>query len=306
MSSAAPSHRRQLVVLLLATLLPACSIKKLAVNSLGNALASGTSSYATDDDPELVAAAIPFGLKTIESLLDEAPKHRGLLFAAASGFTQYSYGFVQQEADFVEARDLQRATELRERARKLYLRALRYGLRGLEVDFPGFKERLQQDRLAALRPLRKKHVPLLFWSGLSWFAAISINKSDSELSADQSLAEALLHRAQELDPDYELGSIHEFYIAWEGRGEAVGGSFARARESFERALRVSRDERAAPYVSLAESVSVATQDRKEFEGLLQKALAVDPGKRAEQRLSNLLYQKRARWLLARADELFVE
>lgn len=298
--------RRHTAVLLLAALLPACSIKKLAINSLGNALASGTSSYATDDDPELVGAAIPFGLKTIESLLSEAPKHRGLLFAASSGFTQYSYGFVQQEADFTEARDFQRATELRERARRLYLRALGYGLRGLEADFPGFQARLRQDRAAALRPLQKKQVPLLFWTGLSWFAAISINKTDSELSADQSLAEALLHRAQELDPNYELGSIHEFYIAWEGRGEAVGGSFIRARESFERALRVSHGERAAPYVSLAETVSVATQNRKEFDELLQKALAVDPGKRAEQRLSNLLYQKRARWLQARVDELFVE
>jgi len=292
--------------LLLAALLPACSIKKLAINSLGNALASGSSSYATDEDPELVGAAIPFGLKTVESLLAEAPKHRGLLYAAASGFTQYAYGFVQQEADFIEARDLQRATELRERACKLYQRALRYGLRGLGVDFPGFEQRLRQDRAAALRPMQKKHVPLLFWSGLSWFAAISLDKTDSELSADQSVAEALLQRALELDPDYELGSIHEFYIAWEGRGEAVGGSFARARERFQQALRVSRGERAAPYVSLAESVSVATQNRKEFDDLLQQALAVEPGKRAEQRLSNLLYQKRARWLLARADELFIE
>lgn len=293
-------------LLLLATLLPACSIKKIAVNSLGNALASGTSSYATDEDPELVGAAIPFGLKTIESLLAEAPKHRGLLFAAASGFTQYSYGFVQQEADFTEAKDFQRATELRERARRLYVRALAYGLRGLEVDFPAFKSRLQQDRAAALRPLQKKHVPLLFWTGLSWFAAISLNKTDSELSADQSVAEALIRRAGELDPDYELGSIHEFYIAWEGRGEAVGGSYTRAHERFERALLVSHGERAAPYVSLAESVAVATQNRKEFDELLEKALAVDPGKRADQRLSNILYQKRARWLQARADELFIE
>ena len=31
-----------------------------------------------------------------------------LLFAATSGFTQYAYGFVQQEADFVESNDLER------------------------------------------------------------------------------------------------------------------------------------------------------------------------------------------------------
>ena len=123
-------------VALLALLLPGCSIKKLAVNSLGNALAQGSSTYAEDDDPELVKGAIPFGLKTVESLLAESPRHRGLLYAAASGFTQYAYAFVQQEADLIEERDLARATTLRGRARRLYRRALEYGFRGLEVDFP--------------------------------------------------------------------------------------------------------------------------------------------------------------------------
>src|SRR5450432_4131622 len=91
--------------------LPGCSIKHVAVNALGNALAEGGSGYARDDDPDLVWEAVPFGLKTVESLLDEAPRHKGLLFAAASGFVQYGYGRVQQDADFAEAHDLARATE---------------------------------------------------------------------------------------------------------------------------------------------------------------------------------------------------
>jgi TRAP transporter T-component len=63
-----------------------CSIKRVAINKLGNALASGGSTFTSDDDPELVEAAIPFGLKTYESLLAESPKHAGLLLAAAQGF----------------------------------------------------------------------------------------------------------------------------------------------------------------------------------------------------------------------------
>ena len=93
---------RRTLLALLALALPACSVKSLAVNSLGNALAEGTSTWAKDEDSELVGEAIPFGLKTIESLLEEAPRHRGLLFSAASGFTQYAYGWLAQEADFVE------------------------------------------------------------------------------------------------------------------------------------------------------------------------------------------------------------
>jgi predicted anti-sigma-YlaC factor YlaD len=39
---------------------------------------------------------------------------------------------------------------------------------------------------------------------------------------------------------------------------------------------------------------------------LSKALAIDPDKDPSTRLVNLIMQKRARWLLARADTLFVQ
>src|SRR5436190_8814308 len=76
-----------------------CSIKRMAINKLGDALAGAGTTFASDDDPELVKAAVPFSLKLVESLLAESPRHRGLLLAACSGFTQYSFAFVNEEAD---------------------------------------------------------------------------------------------------------------------------------------------------------------------------------------------------------------
>src|SRR5258707_1358446 len=95
-----------------------CSFKRIAVNKLGNALAGSGTTFASDDDPELVKAAVPFSLKLMESLLAESPNHGGLLLASSSGFTQYAYAFVQQDADELEEKDLAAATEMRERARK--------------------------------------------------------------------------------------------------------------------------------------------------------------------------------------------
>ncbi len=287
--------------------LPACSVRKIAVNYVGNALAAGGDTYASDDDLELVGAAIPFGLKTIESLLAEAPRHPGLLLSAASGFTQYGFAFVQSEADFVEAKDLKRATELRSRARKLYARARGYGLRGLDVAHPGFTERLRADAASALSDATKADVPLLYWTAAAWGAAISISKDDAELTADQGLAEAMVRRALVLDEGFGFGSLHDFLMSLEGgRPPSAGGSVARARQHLARAIELSKGLRAAPYVSFAESVCVQAQDRKEFEELLGKALAVDVEKAPTQRLANVLAQKRARWLLTRLDDLFIE
>src|SRR5580693_1077128 len=132
-----------------------CSIKRLAVNQVGNALAAGGTTFTSDDDPDLVAAAIPFGLKMYESLLAESPKHTGLLLAAASGFTEYAYAFVDLKAEETREESVDRAEALRERARKLYLRANRYGMRGLEAKYPGFGAALDNDAVTALKRVRK-------------------------------------------------------------------------------------------------------------------------------------------------------
>ena len=296
-----------LALLLAAVLLPACSVQKMAADRLGAALASGNSVYATDDDPELVGDALPFALKTIESLLAISPENPDLLLSAASGFTQYSYAYLQSEADYVEGTDLPRATHLRGRATRMYERALGYGQRGLEARHPGFTAELRRDPAAALAKTTVKDVPLLYWTGAAWAAAIASAKDDSELSADLPTVEAIMTRARALDPGYGDGAIWDFFISYDGgRPAAAGGSPARAREAFDKAVAASGGKRAAPYVSYAETVSISTQDRKEFATLLETALAIDPDAAPEQRLANLIAQKRARWLLARQDELFLE
>jgi predicted anti-sigma-YlaC factor YlaD len=296
-----------LAVILIAS--AGCSPRRLAVRAFANALQSGGDVYGSDEDPELVAAALPFGLKTLESLLAADPRNRNLLTAAASGFTQYAYAFVEQEADFVEESDLARATELRARARRLYLRALGYGWRALELDAPGLRQRVQRDPAAAaawLAGLEARDVPLLYWTAGSWAAAISLAKQESELAADLGLVEAMMRRALALDEGYAGGALHEFFVVYEGSRTAVGGSFERARQHFERAQDLASGPRAGLLVSFAETVAVGTQNRAEFEELLQRALAVDVDAAPEVRLANVLAQRRARWLLARGDELFVE
>jgi predicted anti-sigma-YlaC factor YlaD len=285
-----------------------CAVKRIAVNKLGNAIASGGTTYASDDDPELVRSAVPFSLKLMESLLEESPKHRGLLLAACQGFTEYSYAFVQEDADELESTNLAEATRLRARARRLDLRARGYGLRGLEVRHPGFGKALRDNPQAAVRRITSaKEVPLLYWTAASWGEAISLSKDNPDLIADQPVVEALIDRAYKLDPNFEAGAIEGFLITYEpSRQGAKGDPLARSREHFARAVALSHGQLAAPYVSLAETVSVQKQDRAEFQSLLNHALAIDPDARPEWRLANLLMQRRARWLLARTDELFVE
>src|SRR5262249_21684838 len=91
--TSAPWTRRVLLFtgLLAVVFLSGCSVKRLAADVVGEVLTGDSEIFASDDDPDLVLEAIPFGLKTLESLLAISPRHRGMLLSAAKGFTTYAY-----------------------------------------------------------------------------------------------------------------------------------------------------------------------------------------------------------------------
>jgi predicted anti-sigma-YlaC factor YlaD len=306
MSASAIIRPVWLAMLCLALLGAGCSAKRFAVNKVGDALAGSGSTFASDDDPELIKAAIPFSLKLMESLLAESPRHEGLLLATSRGFTQFAYAFVQEDADETESKDLAAAEEMRGRARRLYLRARNYGLRGLDVRHKGFEKALRTDPRKAVAVTTVKDVPLLYWTAASWAAAISLSKDKPDMIAEMPFVEALMNRALALDEAFDHGAIHTYFISYEmGRSGGTGDPAARARRHFERALALSGGQQASPMVAFAEAVCVQKQDLKEFESLLQRALAINPDARPEWRLANLVLQRRAKWLLARTDELFL-
>ncbi len=285
-------------------LLSACSVRSLATGALADAL-SGPGSLGSDEDPELVRDAAPFGLKTMESLLEEEPHHVGLLTALTSGFTQYAYAFVQQEADQAELEG--RATEARgrrDRARKLYLRAKGYGLKGLEEKSPGLAAKLEgmQGLAEACAALKKEDVPLVYWTAAAWALAIASGKEDMGLVAQLPAPEALMRRALELDETWDDGALHEFFVSFEAA--RPGGTEAGAKKHLDRALELSKGRRLGALLSWAEGPLVAAQKREAFEAALKQVLAADPLASKPDRLANTIAQRRARLLLAHADDLF--
>jgi predicted anti-sigma-YlaC factor YlaD len=306
-----PNTRRvgsaALALLLVVTLMGGCSVRNFALNQVGDALANSGSTFASDDDLQLIGSAAPFSLKLMESVLADTPNHRGLLLATTQGFVQYAYAYVELPADELEDHNLKAAYAQRDRARRLYLRARNYGLRGLEVSSPGLTKSLKTDPAGALSATTVEDVGLLYWTGVAWAAAISLSKDDPFLVADLPIVEALVRRALVLDETYDHGAVHVFLISYEiSRAGVSAGAPARARGHFDRAVELSEGKQAAPFVTFAEAVSVTERDRAEFEKLLQRALNLDVSANPEGRLANLVMQRRAQWLLGRTDLLFAD
>jgi len=288
-----------------------CSINRLAVRAVAGMLSggggSGGDAFTTEDDPELVGDALPFAMKLYESLLAADPENADLLLATGRIFVMYANAYVQTPADMLELSEVEQQTAMRVRAKRLFLRAREYVLRGLELRRPGFRAALAAGKVdAAIARLAKDDADYLYWASAAWMSAFSIDPFDMELLVTVPRPIAMLAQVNAWDPAYGGGAVHDIFVSVYGSVSAdMGGSEARAREEFARSLELSKGSKAGPYLALATAISVKNQNAKEFRDLLGKALAIDVDAFPANRLENTLAQRRARWLLAHIGDFFL-
>ena len=287
------------------TLLSGCGA--IVAKAVSGTVESLKVSSLRDDDPELVRDSMPLALKLLEASLLDNPNNKELLLSACSGFAIYSQAFIVQRADFLEDEDLTESRWHRARASRMFIRARGYCLRVLEARYRGLTGQLGIGAESALlRVKRKKDVPLLYWTGTAWAAAINVSRTNYDLVADLGASHHILKRALALDPDWDEGALREVLIVIEAARAPHGGSFEKAREHYARVMEITGGKKLFPIVTVAESISVKEQNYAEFKELLQRVLDFDIESAPEHRLANTLAQRRARWLLGREEDLFVE
>ena len=289
------------IFVLLAVSALACSPKRYALHQVADALSSSGEggAFARDDDPELVRDAVPFALKTMESLADTLDDDAGLRVGMARGFTQYGYAFVQQPSE------LGGNPGEMARARKLYLRARTYGLEAMKLVRGVTEEELRKSPEKAAARFEKDDVPLIYWTMAPWALAIAANKRDLELVGDVPVVAALLDRALQLDDGYDQGALHEFAITFDP-ARPEGTTPEKQKAHFERARQLAQGEKISALVAYAQAVSGPAQNKAEYEALLKEAAAfdVDQPKARKNRLANVLAQRRAAYLLKHEDDVF--
>jgi hypothetical protein len=299
--------RGAVVVVLVGALAGCAMVNRMAVKGVADTLSEGGDTVTSHDDPDLIAGALPFAVMLHESLLASVPNYEPLLTTTCSLYTQYSFGFVAAEAEALQRDDYDRSKRLNDRSFTLAQRGKNLCWRGLEARFRGIGQALKTDPNQALARTRREHVQLLYWSAASLGAAISAGGLDHpDLLIDWPVVRALAERAMALDETWSNGAIPELMITVESQGEALGGSEERARKYFARAVDIQRGLSPIPYVALATGVVKNKQDREEFSKLMEQALAIDPEKDPSHRLVTLMTQRRARVLLDRIDDLFLE
>ncbi|NBF41773.1 MAG: hypothetical protein GVY14_15295, partial [Spirochaetes bacterium] len=241
-----------------------------------------------------------------DTLLLEDPENEDLLLSSASAYVSYANGFLQTPATMLDQAEYERREELVSRAKNLYIRGRDRALRALELRYPGFTESAKSEDPAVLAETVAEDVPYLYWAAAGWLGAVSTDPFDIGLSMQAARAGALMDRAFELDPDYDDGAIHEFYIAYyAGLPEGLGGSREKAEHHFRRAVELADGRKASPYVALGTSVAIPQQDIRRFVDLMEQALEVDAEAYPRYRLINTIKQEEARFYLDNLGRFFV-
>ena len=277
--------------------LAGCAVRPFVVDQTAQAIANQPMS--TEDDLQLAREASAFYLKFSESVLKETPGHLKLAESVSAGYTQYAYAFIAFDAEKIDAKHPAQAAQMRDRAARMYARAHRHAMTALELSQPGLTAALKQTDIKQRPQLTKNQVPLAYWAAASLGGLISMSKDDPDVVADFPLSMRLAEMAWQADPTYGQGALASLMGTLEAA--RVGGSRATAERFFDQAIAVSQGREAGPYVAKAENIALPMEERKQFERLLQRALAISAQHRS---LQNEVMRERAQWLLSIADDLF--
>jgi TRAP transporter T-component len=284
--------QRIVCCLLMTALLSACSTRQFVLGGVADALAA--QGQSPEDDLQLAREASAFYLKLSESVLREQPAHAPLAVAVSSGFTQYAYAFVAFDAERLESTDAKAALRGRQRAARLYERALQHALAALQARQPALLQRLAEGRDPGLS---REQVALAHWAATAWAALISLSKDQPERVAQLPQALRLAQAADALDPAHADGALASLLGTLEA--SRPGGSAALAQQHFDRARAAAAGRQAGVFV--AEAEALASTDRPRFEALLRQAIGAAQQHR---NLANEALRERAQWLLDTLDDRF--
>jgi hypothetical protein len=306
-----PSVKGALAMLALVALQSGC-LSQIAAGSTAGIVGRGAIALQRAADPELVEAAIPGSIGTLEALMITIPENQVLRLSLAKSYCSLGFGFLVDHMEQAQqADDVDRADHYRARASAAFLRARTIGFEIMSIWEPddggvnGNRRSVERWRNYLRNFERREMGGQLFWTAYAWANYINLNKDDPDAVADLPYVLALGERAKDLDHEYNDYAPHALLAGLQAATPAaLGGRPDLAQREFEWLIQTTRGTNLMYSVIYARNVLVPLQNRRGYQEQLQAVL--DAGDVSEDnRLQNLLAKRRARRYLAQVDDLFL-
>ncbi|PCJ50799.1 MAG: hypothetical protein COA72_00550 [Candidatus Neomarinimicrobiota bacterium] len=254
--------------------------------------------------PEWAKGGYHYYVGRIEKKLLRSPDDPVLLQKGCEALTQYTFGFIMEEADRLMTIDYNGGKELYSQANKHFNQAVQYGNKSLMLKFEKYDGWISNQ--SDLTPkFTDEDVPNLFWTAAAYGGAIKSSRGNPEWVILLPRVGQLLETALTIDSNWNKGAIYSAMISYTmSRPDPPNKKESIAEDFFKKAVIASNGLDLGPYVTLAESVMISTQNRNEFTNLLYKALNIDMKADPDLALANQINRNRAQWLMDNIDEFF--
>jgi hypothetical protein len=188
---------------------------------------------------------------------------------------------------------------------KLHTRGRDYGQAALLLN-PAIKQAV--DGGASIETAVAAHaklgdVPAMYWMVVNW-ARIAEKKSIAVRAGTAPKLKTIMETVYRLAPRYYWGGVHRFFGGYFTKAPGQSDPGPKSKQEFELAIKEGPED-LENRVLMAEYYAVFVQDRALYEKILKEVLATPPDYGPELlRLDNAEAKKRARRMLAEADEKF--
>ena len=263
-----------------------------------------SSVYLLDKKPHWVDQGYKLHVKNLVKKANSKPNNPMHQINATKGLTIHSFGFAMENADRLIIDDYKSGKDLYASAHESFSHAVKFGNKSLSLKYPGYIDWISGDS-EIIPNFNKDDIENLYWTAGAYGGAIKSSRGNPKWVILLPRVGRLLEAALSIDPDWNNGSLYVGMISYTMiRHDAPLDKELVATDFFNKAVEISKNLDASPYISLAENVCIPTQNKNEFTNLLYKALNIDMHAEPDLRLTNYINQKRAQWLLDNIDEFF--
>jgi len=254
------------------------------------------------DHPKIVSLYFEKKIKSLERKKSLSTEQKILLLKTK---VEYGFGVLLEESDRILDYDYNLGVKKSQEAHIVFSDAKKVGNSILIISYPKLDSWLsgETDLQFKINDVRD-----LYWLAAAYGGAIKSSRGNPFDVVNLPVVKKLLITAIALDPKWGKGALYSAMMSYtSSRPDLFGDALIDSVSSFyEKALIASDSLDASLFVSYAELIDKKFQDRDAFEQKLDIVLNMDVEKDKDFRLSNIIAQERAKWLLSKTDEIFFE
>ncbi len=279
-----PMRRISITLLLFTLVLLLSGCGMIVERQASKAAQSLSDALLNQEDPEMVASAMPTFLIVVDSIAADPDASTSTLLSAAQMYGAYAGAFVSDER----------------RKKILSLRALDYIRRGSCASEKKWCELEQLNREAFadwMKKLEKEDVAVAYAYATSWLGYIQANSEDWNNVANLTKAKELLLFVAAENEGYDHAGAHLYLGAIESTlPPAMGGKPEEGKKHFDRALELTGGRHLLVKVEYARRYARMVFDKELHHQLLTEVVETSP-KEPGLTLTNSWSQQEARKLL---------